>query len=422
MPAARQSRQWIGCIRIPDFPVQAELARRPELRGRPFAITARPFTGGTTAAMPLAHCSPEASERGVRPGMPVRECIALCRDAAVLSPDPEWYRSLHDAFLDALEEEAPAVEDAALGLAYVDLTGMERLYPKIGTLLERLASAARERGLEPLIRGRAPGDFFDLRAAAGPNKFVAGVAAWHALKGRPRIVLRHEVERFLAPCPADHLPVSDETKRNLALFGLERLGQIAALHPVALETRLGPEGRLAWELSRGKDVSPLVPRRPFRPIAESLEFPAPVSDWAAFWAGLRILVTRVWQRKERGGATVRQLVIAARIDEETWEKSITLHEPVGDPERLQAMLARRLERAELPGAVHAVTLKVTLLGGPYVGQERLFPGGGQRLERLKEALTPVKARYGTTGLYRIAEVEPWSRIPERRYALIDFDP
>ncbi len=165
-----------------------------------------------------------------------------------------------------------------------------------------------------------------------------------------------------------------------------------------------------------------MPRRPFRPIAESLEFPAPVSEWAAFWAGIRQLVARVWRRKERGEATVRQLVLAARIDEETWEKSITLHEPVGDPERLEAMLARRLAGVELPGAVSAVTLKVTLLGGPYVGQEPLFPGGGQRLARLKDALAAVKARYGTTGLFRIVEVEPWSRIPERRYALIDFDP
>ena len=189
-----------------------------------------------------------------------------------------------------------------------------------------------------------------------------------------------------------------------------------------MQAQFGAEGRLIWELSWGIDSSPLVPRRPFRPISESLSFPAPVSDWAAFWTGVRQLVTRVWQRKERGEATVRQLVLSARIDEEAWEKSITLHEPVGDPERLQAMLRRRLEGTQLPGAVSAVTLKLTLLGGAYVGQEMLFPGSGQRLRRLQEALAAVKARYGTTGLYRIAEVEPWSRIPERRYALISFEP
>src|SRR5690606_39519348 len=91
--------------------------------------------------------------------------------------------------------------------------------------------------------------------------------------------LRQEIGRLLGPCPIDHLPVSGEPQRSLSLCGLERLGQHAALHPAALEARLSPEGRRAWELSRGRDDSALVPRRPFRPIAESLEFPAPVSEW-----------------------------------------------------------------------------------------------------------------------------------------------
>lgn len=421
MPVKRSSHPWVGCVRIPDFPVQAELARRPELRGRPVVITA-PTAGGAAAKAPVTHCSLEAAEQGVRPGMPVREVIATCRQAVLLSADPEWYQKVHDAFLDALEQEAPAVEDADLGLAYVDLTGMERLYPQVDQLLERVVEAARERGLKAFAAGPEPEKAFDVRAAAGPNKFVACIAALAAPKEKPWIVLPYEARRFLAPHASSHLPVSDESKRRLALFGLERLGQIAELDPSSMQAQFGAEGRLIWELARGIDSSPLVPRRPFRPIAESLSFPAPVNDWTAFWVGIRQLITRVWQRRERGEKTVRQLVLSARIDEEVWEKSITFHEPVGDPEKLQAMLRRRLEGTELPGAVSAITLKLTLLGGAYVGQEALFPGSGQRLRRLKEALNAVKARYGTTGLYRIAEVEPWSRIPERRYALISFEP
>ena len=85
MPAKRSSHPWMGCIRIPDFPVQAELARRPELRGRPVVITA-PAAGGATAKTPVTHCSPEAAEQGVRPGMPVREVIATCREAVAFIP------------------------------------------------------------------------------------------------------------------------------------------------------------------------------------------------------------------------------------------------------------------------------------------------------------------------------------------------
>ena len=34
----------------------------------------------------------------------------------------------------------------------------------------------------------------------------------------------------------------------------------------------------------------------------------------------------------------------------------------------------------------------------------------------------LKVRYGQSPLQRVVEVEPWSRIPERRHALMDYDP
>jgi len=34
----------------------------------------------------------------------------------------------------------------------------------------------------------------------------------------------------------------------------------------------------------------------------------------------------------------------------------------------------------------------------------------------------LKARYGRSPVAQVVEVEPWSRIPERRHALIDYDP
>ena len=422
MPDQRSSHPWVGCIRIPDFPVQVELARRPELRGRPVVITA-PAAGGATAKTPVTHCSPEAAEQGVRPGMPVREVIATCREAVLLSPDPEWYRSVHDAFLDALEEEAPVVEDADLGLAYVDLTGMERLYPQGRPPFGARGQTPRERGLKAFAAGPEPEKAFDVRAAAGPNKFVACVAALVALKDRPRIVLRHEARRFLAP----HAFVSSACERRKP--APPRPLWLGAPRP---NRQAGPY-RDASPVWRGGalDLGAGPGDRHFAAGA-----PPPVSSHRGkpFFSGAGQRLGRllggspaachpgVAAARSEGEATVRQLVLSARIDEEVWEKSITFHEPVGDPERLQAMLRRRLEGTELPGAVSAVTLKLTLLGGAYVGQEALFPGSGQRLRRLKEALAAVKARYGTTGLYRIAEVEPWSRIPERRYALISFEP
>jgi len=88
MPVKRSSHPWVGCVRIPDFPVQAELARRPELRGRPVVITA-PTAGGAAAKAPVTHCSLEAAEQGVRPGMPVHDEELFAPIAPVVVVDDE---------------------------------------------------------------------------------------------------------------------------------------------------------------------------------------------------------------------------------------------------------------------------------------------------------------------------------------------
>ena len=41
---------------------------------------------------------------------------------------------------------------------------------------------------------------------------------------------------------------------------------------------------------------------------------------------------------------------------------------------------------------------------------------------LREAVKELKLKLGYSPLYRVVEVDPWSRIPERRYALLNFEP
>ena len=57
------------------------------------------------------------------------------------------------------------------------------------------------------------------------------------------------------------------------------------------------------------------------------------------------------------------------------------------------------------------------------GQQEHLPGlRSRRPRQLAEASRHLKQRYGVSGLYRVVEVEPWSRIPERRQALLVYDP
>jgi DNA polymerase-4/protein ImuB len=46
----------------------------------------------------------------------------------------------------------------------------------------------------------------------------------------------------------------------------------------------------------------------------------------------------------------------------------------------------------------------------------------RRREHMDDMVRHLKVRYGHSPVARMVEVERWSRIPERRWALMDYDP
>ena len=86
------------------------------------------------------------------------------------------------------------------------------------------------------------------------------------------------------------------------------------------------------------------------------------------------------------------------------------------------MLRCTLEASLPPRPVEEMEVTLSGLTGETGKQEGLFVAKGRRRAQLEEALRQLKARFGQSPVYHIVEVEPWSRIPERRLALIDYDP
>ena len=83
------------------------------------------------------------------------------------------------------------------------------------------------------------------------------------------------------------------------------------------------------------------------------------------------------------------------------------------------MLAPKL--AELPAPIEQLSLEAVSLG-PAVGEQLSFrrPDERERRRRLREALRQTRATVGAEALLRVLEVDPASRIPERRAVLTPF--
>jgi DNA polymerase-4/protein ImuB len=261
------------------------------------------------------------------------------------------------------------------------------------------------------------------RLGVAPARFPALLAARHAAAGRGEVVTGDRLAAFLTAQPAGALPVSDEMHRRLRLLGLRTLGDVASLRRPALAAQFGPEGARAWDLAHGAGDAPLRPPRRRQRLAERLGLEAPLTARPALLAAWEQTLSRLVRRPAFQGMVARQADLRAITERgRRWSRTVTFKEPLADPRRIWPALRSVLDEAELPGPVSEVVIE--LLGlEPAGGQQLALPSARSALRgRLEVALRQLKARYGYCPVGRVVEVEPWNRVPERRLALIDFDP
>lgn len=396
---------------VARLPLACELVGRPGLRNRPVAVI-HPDEGV------LWSVSPAAAAEGVEEGQRVSEAVGRCPSLVVLDGRPALYEEVHREMVEALERTMPTVEPAGLGTAYVDLTGLSR------------SCSSGAKGVWALweaLLGCAPAKLRP-RLGVGPSKFVARLAASRAdmTDERLQIVEAGGVDRFMAPLPVEVAPVAAEVVRRLRLVGITTVGELAGVPERVLVAQFGPEGRRLAGLLHG-EAEPVVARPPVEQVEERLALDEPLVSRLAVLAAGAHLVGRVVGHPRLGARVARQVVLRAVTEQgRVWGSTVTLREPRRDREGVWVAVAPVLERAELPGPVSELEVGLAELRpeqGWQTEMEVLASGRGRavRRERLEEALRQLRAHYGRCLVGKMVPVEPWNRVPERRWALVELD-
>lgn len=397
-----------ACLLVRNFLVALARRDRADLRKRPLVIGGAPEEHAAVTA-----CSDEAAARGVTIGTTLRRALALCPDAVFL-PLQEAYATEEAAKLtDLLDRWSPVVEHIAPGHAHFEVGG-----------LARLAGLDDEAYLRDLHESSRAVSGLPLAIGAAGTVFAAHAAAVTATAPEPVLVPPEGGSRaFLAGLPIDVLPVEPLMHQRLRLFGLGRVGQIAALPFTAMQAQFGPAGARAWWLANGHDDSRIVPRREEVRLTETLDLPAPTALAEPLVAGTRALLQRALSRPEVDGQSLRRLDwhVGLESGEQVGRRAV-FREPTSDAARILFALRAKIERLQLPAA--AVSLTVTLSGlcSEYGHQGNLWSTGPRRQQELLEAIEQLNARTGEPQVYRIVEVQSWSRIPERQLGLVAFGP
>jgi protein ImuB len=401
------------CVLYPRFELLAALGDRRALLSEPAALA--PEAGREQV---VGEVSAPAEAFGVVRGMRLGEAMSRCPSLRLVPPDPEGVRSLWNAVLDRLEGIGAEVESDHAGAAFFVAGGLEGIHG--GDLAGVLAAARRALGA-------------GARFGAAQSRFAAHAAA---LQARPRrrgpgsapgsplnavVVEPSRTRDFLAPLPVGLLRTRPELQalpEVLERLGIRTLGEFAALPSRAVAERFGHPGLLALDLSRGRDT-PLEPRRPCEPVVERLDLPEAASGQQLERA-LELLIARVLARRERRGRSLRALAVSARfVAGGTWRTAVTLRHASADPARIRLALAQKL--SELPAPSESLALEVEAFGPPAQDQGRLLDEAASvRRARLGEAVRQARQAAGADAALRVLDVDPDSRIPERRAVLAPF--
>ena len=423
--AGRGSRTAL-CLWLPTFELRLELVRSPALDSTSVALLST--EGGTRRT--VWQLSERAADAGVHAGQLVSQAVSLCPSLTLLEPDPAHYDAAQDALLEVLAELTPVVEPAGHGRIFLGMDGLGRLYGSPEHQVKRVLRTLFRVLPAPLVAAT--------RAGFAPGKFGAWVAAAGARPGEPVIVSEEALRPFLAGQPVSALPVDGTILDRLDRLGVRTLGELIRFPTPALVGQFGEKGARARAWATGERIDPVRPWHQPQPVRVTLGFPVPVGQVETLHGALDRLLERALARPERRGRSVAATRVVGRLERGgSWLVESVLRDPTARRDALAFVLRARMRLTPPPRAVEELAVEFFRFGPP-ADQVALFdrrddaacvrgPAGreltdGEVPHSLKSAVRELKLRLGHSPLYRVVEVDPTSRIPERRHALLSFDP
>ncbi|KPU43392.1 DNA polymerase IV [Oxobacter pfennigii] len=220
------------------FFIGCEMARNPELKGKPAAVAGDPKkrTGIILAA------NYDARKYGVKTTMLVHKARELCPQLKLVPPDHEYYESVSKKVMELLGEYSPVIEQNSIDEAWMDMTGCEALFGKPVDMAQKIMKDIMER--------------LDLWCSIGisQNKFLAKMAS--ELKKPLGIteLWQGDIKEKLWPLPVrDMYGIGKQTEKKLLDFGIQTIGDIAKWDKELLFKAFGKYGYELYNLAKGID-------------------------------------------------------------------------------------------------------------------------------------------------------------------------
>ena len=375
------------------FFASVELARRPDLRGRPVIV------GGEARSVVLA-ATYEARAYGVHSAMPMAQARRLCPAALVVPPDQGAYRAASEGVMQILRDATALVEQVSVDEAFLDVSGARR----------RLGSPT---AIAALLRERVRGQIgITCSVGIASTKFVAKLASGLAKPDGVLLVPKAATVELLHSLPVGSLwGVGDRTRDALARWGITTVAELAHSEVTVVQRAVGTvAGAHLHDLAWGRDPRPVVPERQEKSVGAETTFEVDTRDLSVVEHHLLALADRSAGHLRSRGLVARTVSLKLRTaDFQTLTRSRTLGTPTDVAREIYLAARELLAATDLGGrAVRLVGVRAEGLSEVSARQltleEAVDDASGAR-RRAEQAMDEVRHRFGPSAL-RAGRVPP----------------
>lgn len=275
-------QRWIMHIDMDAFFASIEQLDHPEWRGQPLVV------GGRSGRGVVAAASYEARKYGLHSAMPMSQALKLCPRVIVTPGRRERYAELSRLIMTELHNFSPVMEQASIDEAFLDATGLERLFGSVEELGRKVKDAVKQ----------ASG--LNCSVGIAPVKFLAKIASDYRKPNGLYIITPEMLPAFIAALPLGKIPgLGRQMMAKLEKYGMITAGDAQRFPESFWIEHFGKMGRVVYERCRGIDHRNVEPYTKAKSESAENTFERDTND-------LELLKTWLLRQSERVGASLRK--------------------------------------------------------------------------------------------------------------------
>ena len=287
-----------ACLYAKEFPAQALLRMRPQLRNKPCVVME-----GEPPLEEVCSLTRKARSLGMTRGMTQVE-VDTFSQATVLQRSLNEEATAKEVLLECAGCYSPRIEESSDDrsfLCVLDIAGTTGLFGPPETLARNLLTRVGALGITACV-------------AVSTNYHAAIAAAKGPLPLSVRVIPAGEEHTALAVLPLAVLDLTEEQAETFALWGISTLGMLAALPEKELISRLGQAGKRLRQIARGEMPHLFQPVEPAFILMERMELDSPIDLLDALMFVVNVMLEQIILRTSSRVLAVASVSITLALE------------------------------------------------------------------------------------------------------------